>query len=71
MHMATAKTKQAQRKVTYAVRPKYALELTRQTLHLSENLGRSVYRQTVLEVLIGLLKDKDVHAKVTEKIATA
>lgn len=63
-------TKQERRK-TYSLEPERSKELARKTLDITDAVGKTVHRQQVLDVLVGLLKDKDVYAKVCATVAKA
>lgn len=66
MHMAEV-TKTEKRK-TYSLDPERSRELARHALDLSDELEKSVARQTILDVLVECLGDKAVYTKVRNLI---
>ena len=55
---------QIEKRKTYSLDPEKSRDLARHTLDLSEDLGKTVSRQSVLDALVECLKDKTVFNKV-------
>lgn len=57
-----------ERRKTYSLDPERSRELARHALDMSEELGKTVPRQNVLDALVTLLGDKAVYKKVLNLI---
>lgn len=53
-----------EKRKTYSLDPDRSRELARHALDLSDELGKSVPRQSILDALVQLLNDKAVFTKV-------
>lgn len=62
--MGKEKIKEEKRRKTYSLDADRSGELARHSLDLSDELGKNVPRQTVLDALVECLKDKTVYSKV-------
>ena len=62
-------TKTDEKRKTYSIDPSRARDLVRHSLNMSEELGRNVPRQNILDELINALKDKALYEKVKKAVA--
>ena len=53
-----------EKRKTYSLDPARSRELVRHALDMSEQLGKSVWRQTVVDTMVGMLADKKFYNKV-------
>jgi hypothetical protein len=53
-----------EKRKTYSLDPERSRELARHSIDMSEELGKTVPRQTILDALVECLKDKAVFTKV-------
>ena len=54
----------------YSIDPDKAMALSRCSLDMSEQIGKTVPRQAILDALISCLADKTVYAKVVKIITS-
>jgi len=59
-----AKENTEEKRKTYSLDPEKSRDLARHALDMSEELGKTVPRQTILDALVECLKDKAVFTKV-------
>jgi len=59
-----AKVITEEKRKTYSLDPEKSRDLARHALDMSEELGKTVPRQTILDALVECLKDKAVFTKV-------
>ena len=59
-----AKETTEEKRKTYSLDPEKSRDLARHALDMSEELGKTVPRQTILDALVECLKDKAVFTKV-------
>jgi hypothetical protein len=64
------KGEQVQKRRTYSINPDKAMALSRCSLDMSEQIGKTVPRQAILDALIDCLGDKTVYAKVVKIITS-
>lgn len=64
------KVEQVPKRRNYSIDPDKAMALSRCSLDMSEQIGRNVPRQAVLDALIDCLADKTVYAKVVKIISS-
>lgn len=65
--MAEEKT---EKRKTYSLDHTMSRELARKALDLSDDIGRNIPRQAILDALVASLKDKTVYAKVRSFLKT-
>ncbi len=57
-----------EKRKTYSLDPAASRDLARHSLNMGEELGKTVPRQAILDVLVGLLNDKAIFNKVRNAI---
>jgi hypothetical protein len=62
--MAKEITKEEKKRKTYSLDNERSGDLARHSLDLSDEIGKTVPRQAVLDALVECLKDKTVYSKV-------
>lgn len=63
--------KEPEKRKSYSVLESKSLALGRASLQMTEDLGKTVHRQTILNALIDTLSDKDVYKKVLNRVKKA
>lgn len=57
-----------EKRKTYSLAPDMSRELARHALNISEKLGKNVTRQSILDALVGSMKDKNTYNLVIKKL---
>lgn len=66
-----AKETTEEKRKTYSLDPERSRELAHKALDMSEELGKTVPRQTILDALVGCLTDPAIYKKVLKIIKGA
>lgn len=63
--------KQAQKRKTYSLSNERSLDLAKISLQMTEETGKTVPRQSILDTLVSLLQEKDVYDRVVNSLQSS